>query len=891
MNTRKTMLAALMGLLLALGFSLSAVAQTPPMGNDLNDFVGPVNPFEDVGDCQDTDLGMAGTQLDTTECDDASTGQTAAVNLWNALETAEDALAMENMELEGLQEDLEEAKKAIMEADAARMAANTAIEALEDTDDTNDAAHINMGEMKTAAIARHKMAKMTAETAKTTAENSQTALEGMKDNPMTMDVDESTMGSIAMKMTDITMATTTRNNARAAKDIWTSRGPTGARLGNSADNLHSRIYAYKDAGKAKDAAEAAVTTLRTELTDSKAAITVLKNESLMDDNAMVMMHIKEGETRAQALGRLEARVDALDTPDNPMTMDVNESMGADDLIKRAVDEAMRRTGLEMAAQENMRASFGDWRRRQEQQVAAQVVAHDGLMTTTTMRETELTTVNASLGAIEALTALNDTDDDNDADHITMADMGADAAAKKAAAIARHRKVLEDAAALLMDNTAYTMAETALTAAETRLKTLDGEIALEDEKIAAANTAVMAADTAIEALEDTDDTNDAAHINMGEMKTAAIARHKMAKMTAETTKMTAETAKMGLEGQVTTEDGKVTAAYTAAETSLDGRRGELVGGIVLEDEKIAAANTAIMAADTAIEALEDTDDTNDAAHINMGEMKTAAITRHKMAKMTAETAKSTAETKKMMLEVEVTTEDGKIAVANAALQALNDGHSGNDAAHLNTGESNAMAIARIQGEKAAAETHKAALQGEIAAAQSAENAALTALQGLVTERNADVVDPNNPAAALTSELVAGTADAADLVRAISSNFNLAKEGMETNASNIATNTANITTNRNNIAVNRASINQNRSMIEGLQRDVDVLRSGIAAALATAGMPTLPNQGWGFAVGAGHFDGESAYAAGLTYNDEDRVYKVSVGSAGGETTVSAGAAWSF
>ncbi len=85
--------------------------------------------------------------------------------------------------------------------------------------------------------------------------------------------------------------------------------------------------------------------------------------------------------------------------------------------------------------------------------------------------------------------------------------------------------------------------------------------------------------------------------------------------------------------------------------------------------------------------------------------------------------------------------------------------------------------------------------------------------------------------------------------------------------------------------------NTSSITNLSANVDVLRSGVAASLAHAGMPVAPGAGWGFAVGTGHFDGESAVAAGLTFRSESSSYKLSIGNSGGETTASAGAAWNF
>ena len=56
-----------------------------------------------------------------------------------------------------------------------------------------------------------------------------------------------------------------------------------------------------------------------------------------------------------------------------------------------------------------------------------------------------------------------------------------------------------------------------------------------------------------------------------------------------------------------------------------------------------------------------------------------------------------------------------------------------------------------------------------------------------------------------------------------------------------------------------------------------------------MPMAPGDGWGFAVGTGYFDGESAVAAGLSYRATKYNFKFSVGSSGGETTASAGVAW--
>jgi hypothetical protein len=109
--------------------------------------------------------------------------------------------------------------------------------------------------------------------------------------------------------------------------------------------------------------------------------------------------------------------------------------------------------------------------------------------------------------------------------------------------------------------------------------------------------------------------------------------------------------------------------------------------------------------------------------------------------------------------------------------------------------------------------------------------------------------------------------------------------------VTQNIADISSNMSGIMSNRSDIAANASSIVGLSDDVDMLRSGVASALAVAGMPMAPGQGWGAAIGTGYFDGESAIAAGVTYRSETYNVKFSLGSAGGETSASAGVAWDF
>ena len=112
-------------------------------------------------------------------------------------------------------------------------------------------------------------------------------------------------------------------------------------------------------------------------------------------------------------------------------------------------------------------------------------------------------------------------------------------------------------------------------------------------------------------------------------------------------------------------------------------------------------------------------------------------------------------------------------------------------------------------------------------------------------------------------------------------------ISTNATGIAANVSTLAVHEGLVMQNIDNIGINTSSISNLSANVDVLRSGVAHA----GMPVAPGAGWGFAVGTGYFDGESAVAAGLTFRSESSSYKLSIGSSGGETTASAGAAWNF
>ena len=177
-------------------------------------------------------------------------------------------------------------------------------------------------------------------------------------------------------------------------------------------------------------------------------------------------------------------------------------------------------------------------------------------------------------------------------------------------------------------------------------------------------------------------------------------------------------------------------------------------------------------------------------------------------------------------------------------------------------------------------------------------------------NSDLIAANADDITANGDLIAGNADditangnlIADNATAISdeTDARVAADDVHTlaitaNETAIATETVNrqadVLVLQNNINSNTASINSNTAAISTLSEDLDVVRSGVAATLAVAGMPLAPTEGWGAAIGTGYFDGESAVAAGLTFRSNRYNFKFAVGTSGGETTGSAGVSWGF
>ena len=115
------------------------------------------------------------------------------------------------------------------------------------------------------------------------------------------------------------------------------------------------------------------------------------------------------------------------------------------------------------------------------------------------------------------------------------------------------------------------------------------------------------------------------------------------------------------------------------------------------------------------------------------------------------------------------------------------------------------------------------------------------------------------------------------------------GIADNMAAIGANQGAIAANANSIGANASAIGRNASMIGELSEDLDVVRAGVAASMALAGMPAI--NGRGISIGVGSYDGESAFAVGFQIQGEQASFKVGVTSSGGETGASAGVGFNF
>ena len=115
------------------------------------------------------------------------------------------------------------------------------------------------------------------------------------------------------------------------------------------------------------------------------------------------------------------------------------------------------------------------------------------------------------------------------------------------------------------------------------------------------------------------------------------------------------------------------------------------------------------------------------------------------------------------------------------------------------------------------------------------------------------------------------------------------GIGSNLAAIGVNTDAIGANATNITANERNISGNTAMIGELSESLEVVRAGVAASMALAGMPAI--NGRGVSIGVGSFDGESAFAIGFQIQNDTTSFKVGVTSGGGATGASAGVGFQF
>ena len=191
--------------------------------------------------------------------------------------------------------------------------------------------------------------------------------------------------------------------------------------------------------------------------------------------------------------------------------------------------------------------------------------------------------------------------------------------------------------------------------------------------------------------------------------------------------------------------------------------------------------------------------------------------------------------------------------------------------------------------------------------------LLAADGAVTMNTADIATLDNRVAVNEGGIIANATNITANTTAIGVERGRIDQNVmdiATNAGDIVTNAGNIMANEMNIgsnlaaigvergridvnetgiATNKTDIATNRNSIVGLTESLDVVRAGVAASMALAGMPAI--NGRGISIGVGSFDGESAFAVGFQIQNEATSFKVGVTSSGGATGASAGVGFQF
>ena len=247
-------------------------------------------------------------------------------------------------------------------------------------------------------------------------------------------------------------------------------------------------------------------------------------------------------------------------------------------------------------------------------------------------------------------------------------------------------------------------------------------------------------------------------------------------------------------------------------------------------------------------------------------------------------------------------DGRIDAEALAREAADIALDGRIDAEASTREMADTALGgRIDTEASAREMADTALGGRIDAEETARMAADTMLGGLIDNEEAARMsaDVAEEAARMSADAVeeAARMEADTMLHGMIGAEETARMGgdamlggrVDTNAASITSNADAIAANMNSIGSNSASIADNRNMIGELSDDLSVVRAGVAASMALAGMPAI--NGRGISIGVGSFDGESAFAVGFQIQGEMASFKIGLTSGGGATGASAGVGFQF
>ena len=338
--------------------------------------------------------------------------------------------------------------------------------------------------------------------------------------------------------------------------------------------------------------------------------------------------------------------------------------------------------------------------------------------------------------------------------------------------------------------------------------------------------------------------------------------------------------------------EATAAVRAAFTSPQGFYNQLV-----------ARRTALKAAaDKAVaDATTPTDAQNTAAENAAKALMEAEMARDDLVGLFEDDEDPTVELIGELLKGDDDGDDG-----GALVKAISSNY---DTAKAANDKANEVAenVAGLTGDDGAVSQNTAAIK---------ENAAdIEGLDGRVAMNEAEIWDADGNSRIDANEMrsmanATAIMTNADNIATNATNIMGLRTDVDQNADDIMTNASNIMTNSGRIDANEAAImgnsgmiadnasaigrnsgaiTDNRNMIGELSEDLDLVRAGVAASMALAGMPAI--NGRGVSIGVGSFDGESAFAVGFQIQGEMASFKVGVTSASGATGASAGVGFQF